>query len=101
MHMRTQQQPQQIQSGNSPSPYSSPGNQSQENNRQLRDLLQQQPQQNAVNTFRQPLPPGMIQRPQRFMSPHQNIRATMQHQQQTQNQQQVIECDSYFGEMRI
>lgn len=55
---------------NSPSPYSSPSTQSQENNRQLRDLLQQQPQQNPANTFRQPLPPGMIGRPQqRFMGP--------------------------------
>lgn len=77
MHMRTPMHKSsdiqgQIQR-NSPSPYSSPGPQSQENNRQLRDLLQQQPQQNAVNTFRQPLPPGigMIARPQRFMSPQQ------------------------------
>lgn len=68
----------QMQPRNSPSPYSSPGPQSQENNRQLRDLLQQQPQPTA-NTFRQPLPPGMIARPQRFVgpSPHQQIKSVV------------------------
>lgn len=84
MHMRTPiHKPAdiqgQIQPRNSPSPYSSPvGAQSQENNRQLRDLLQQQPQQSTANTFRQPLPPGMIARPQRFMGPQQQ---QQQHQQ--------------------
>lgn len=84
MHMKTpMHKPTDIQGQNqprnSPSPYSSPGAQSQENNRQLRDLLQQQPQQNSANTFRQPLPPGMIQRPQRFMGPqqHQTIKSVV------------------------
>lgn len=74
MHMRTPMHKPtdmqgQMQPRNSPSPYTSPGAPSQENNRQLRDLLQQQPQQNVGNTFRQPLPPGMMARPQRFMGP--------------------------------
>lgn len=83
MHMRTPMHKPtdiqgQIQPRNSPSPYSSPSAHSQENNRQLRDLLQQQPQQNAVNTFRQPLPPGMIARPQRFMGPqHQTVKSVI------------------------
>lgn len=71
---------------NSPSPYSSPNTQSQENNRQLRDLLQQQPQQSPANTFRQPLPPGMIGRPQqRFMGPHPPPSASHHHQQQVKS----------------
>lgn len=91
IHMRTpMHKPSDIQGQiqrNSPSPYSSPGQQLQENNRQLRDLLQQQPQQNAVNTFRQPLPPGMgmIARPQRFMGPQQPQQQPLQ-LQQTQQQ---------------
>lgn len=75
---------------NSPSPYSSPSTQSQENNRQLRDLLQQQPQQNPANTFRQPLPPGMIGRSQqRFMGPlsgpHPPSSPSQHHQQQVKS----------------
>lgn len=94
MHMRTPMHKPtdiqgQIQPRNSPSPYSSPGAQSQENNRQLRDLLQQQPQQNAANTFRQPfppLPPGKIARPQRFVGPQQQQQPPLPQQQQQQHQ---------------
>lgn len=85
MHKPTDMQ-NQIQPRNSPSPYSSPGAPPQESNRQLRDLLQQQPQQNAVNTFRQPLPPGMIARQPRIMGPQQQQQQQVQQQQQQQHQ---------------
>lgn len=105
MHMRTpmhkpNEMQSSIQTSNSPSPYSSPGtgtpSQSQENNRQLRDLLQQQPQQNTSSTFRQPLPPGMIARPPRFIGIAQHqIRSPMQSQQFNMNpvQQQIMSPD--------
>lgn len=99
MHMRTpmhkpNEMQNSIQTANSPSPYSSPGTPSQENNRQLRDLLQQQPQQNT-STFRQPLPPGMIARPPRFIGAQHQIRASMQSQQFNMNpvQQQIMSPD--------